>query len=222
MKESSHDPPLILPKLTLTILALMLLLSLAGCATTRVNTLAEVPPMHSHKRVQGSALRRGSGSLGRVQPEHVPVQLLLRQIPLPPRGEQLRVRHSRPSSRNGSPGSYNNLGEIRNLTNSLFQLKGEESVTTLGRFVTNSTLGLGGLFDPATSFGLERHDRGFRQDPRLLGGRLRPLPGAADLRPLVRARHGRSRRGQRHQLRDLHRDRSVSRAPATVLPSLRG
>jgi phospholipid-binding lipoprotein MlaA len=58
-------------------------------------------------------------------------------------------------------GFYNNLGEVKNLTNSLFQLKGTESVTTLGRFVTNSTLGLGGLFDPATKFGLERHDEDF-------------------------------------------------------------
>ena len=58
-------------------------------------------------------------------------------------------------------GFYNNLGEVRNLSNSLLQLKGKESASTLGRFVTNSTLGLGGLFDPATRFGLERHDEDF-------------------------------------------------------------
>jgi phospholipid-binding lipoprotein MlaA len=56
---------------------------------------------------------------------------------------------------------YSNLGELRNLTNSLLQLKGTESATTLGRFVTNSTLGIGGLFDPATSFGLEQHYEDF-------------------------------------------------------------
>jgi phospholipid-binding lipoprotein MlaA len=50
-------------------------------------------------------------------------------------------------------GFYNNLDELQNFSNSLFQLKGLEAVTTLGRFVTNSTVGLGGLFDPATSFG---------------------------------------------------------------------
>jgi len=58
-------------------------------------------------------------------------------------------------------GVYNNIAEVRNLTNSLFQLKGTESVTTLGRFVTNSTLGLGGMFDPATSFGMKRQDQDF-------------------------------------------------------------
>jgi phospholipid-binding lipoprotein MlaA len=58
-------------------------------------------------------------------------------------------------------GIYRNLGEVRNFTNSLFQLKGTDSVTTLGRFVTNTTVGLGGMFDPATSFGLKRNDEDF-------------------------------------------------------------
>jgi phospholipid-binding lipoprotein MlaA len=56
---------------------------------------------------------------------------------------------------------YSNLGEVRNFTNSLFQLKGSESLLTFCRFVTNSTLGIGGLFDPATSFGLVRHSQDF-------------------------------------------------------------
>ena len=56
---------------------------------------------------------------------------------------------------------YNNISEIRNFSNSLFQAKGKESLETLGRFLTNSTLGLGGLFDPATSLGLDRHDQDF-------------------------------------------------------------
>jgi phospholipid-binding lipoprotein MlaA len=56
---------------------------------------------------------------------------------------------------------FNNLGEIQSLSNSMFQLKGKESLTTLGRFVTNSTIGIGGLFDPATHFGLDRHPEDF-------------------------------------------------------------
>jgi phospholipid-binding lipoprotein MlaA len=56
---------------------------------------------------------------------------------------------------------FQNLGDIRNATNSLFQLKGTELATTVARFVTNSTVGLGGLFDPATHLGLERHDQDF-------------------------------------------------------------
>ncbi len=56
---------------------------------------------------------------------------------------------------------FNNIGEVRNLSNSLFQLKFTESAITLGRFVTNSTVGLAGLFDPATGLGLEEHREDF-------------------------------------------------------------
>ena len=56
---------------------------------------------------------------------------------------------------------FSNVREVRNLTNSMFQLKGSESLTTLGRFVTNSTIGLGGLFDPATSLGMLQRPEDF-------------------------------------------------------------
>jgi phospholipid-binding lipoprotein MlaA len=58
---------------------------------------------------------------------------------------------------------FNNIGEVKTLYNSLFQLKGEKALTTLGRFVTNTTIGIGGLFDPATSFGLTRYEEDFGQ-----------------------------------------------------------
>jgi len=58
---------------------------------------------------------------------------------------------------------FNNIGEIRSLTNCLFQLKGMQTLTTLGRFVTNSTIGIGGLFDPATSMGMQRQVEDFGQ-----------------------------------------------------------
>jgi phospholipid-binding lipoprotein MlaA len=58
---------------------------------------------------------------------------------------------------------FNNVGEVRTLYNSLFQLKAEKSLITLGRFVTNTTLGIGGLFDPATSFGLQQQKEDFGQ-----------------------------------------------------------
>ena len=56
---------------------------------------------------------------------------------------------------------YSNLTDILNMGNSVFQLKGKEAATTLGRLVTNSTLGLGGLFDPATKWGLKQHPEDF-------------------------------------------------------------
>lgn len=58
---------------------------------------------------------------------------------------------------------FNNIAEIRTLYNSLFQLKGEKAMTTTGRFLTNTTIGIGGLFDPATSLGMKRQNEDFGQ-----------------------------------------------------------
>jgi len=64
---------------------------------------------------------------------------------------------------------YKNVGEVRTLYNSLFQAKVKKSLITLGRFVTNSTIGIGGLFDPATSFGLGRQKEDLGQTLRVWG-----------------------------------------------------
>jgi phospholipid-binding lipoprotein MlaA len=56
-----------------------------------------------------------------------------------------------------------NTREVRTFYNSLLQMKGKKAMTTLGRFVTNSTIGIGGLFDPATGIGMERQDEDFGQ-----------------------------------------------------------
>ena len=51
---------------------------------------------------------------------------------------------------------FSNLGEIRNATNALFQLKGTEALASLGRFGINSTIGMLGLVDVATPLGIEQ------------------------------------------------------------------
>lgn len=142
------------------ILALMLSLSLAGCASDRVNTQAEVPPMHSISEVRDQrfaevadpweGFNRSMYRFNFYFDKYLFLPVVTGYEFVTPTFLQKRISSF-----------YNNIGEVRNLTNSLFQLKGMESVTTLGRFVTNSTVGLGGLFDPATSFGLERHDEDF-------------------------------------------------------------
>lgn len=57
---------------------------------------------------------------------------------------------------------FGNIGEIRNATNNLFQGKWRETATSSGRFLINTTVGIGGLFDVATKIGLpvEREDFG--------------------------------------------------------------
>lgn len=54
---------------------------------------------------------------------------------------------------------FSNLDDIRVIASDLLQLKFGQALSDTGRFTINSTLGLAGLFDPASSeFGLEKHD----------------------------------------------------------------
>lgn len=56
-----------------------------------------------------------------------------------------------------------NLMEIPTMANDLFQLKFKESAIDAGRFGINTTIGVLGLFDVATSFGLEKNFEDFGQ-----------------------------------------------------------
>ena len=56
-----------------------------------------------------------------------------------------------------------NLQEPLTLVHDILQGEGDRAATTLGRFASNSTIGLGGSFDVATGFGLERHTEDFGQ-----------------------------------------------------------
>lgn len=143
-----------------TILALVLWFSIAGCATTGTNTLAEVPPIHSIDEVKDQrfayvsdpweGFNRRMYRFNYYFDKYIFLPVVSGYEFITPVFLQKRISNF-----------YNNIGEVKNLTNSLFQLKGKESATTLGRFVTNSTIGLGGLFDPATKLGLKRHNEDF-------------------------------------------------------------
>lgn len=56
-----------------------------------------------------------------------------------------------------------NIFEFHNFTNNVLQLKPDPAAITLGRFVLNTTVGVAGLWDPATYFGLERQTEDFGQ-----------------------------------------------------------
>jgi phospholipid-binding lipoprotein MlaA len=51
---------------------------------------------------------------------------------------------------------FSNLLEVRNIVNSLLQGKGDKAVSSTGRFIFNSTMGLAGLFDVASGLGMEK------------------------------------------------------------------
>jgi phospholipid-binding lipoprotein MlaA len=142
------------------IFALMLVLSLGGCSANIVNTQSEIPARHSLNEFKDQqfaevadpweGFNRGMYNFNFYFDTYFFIPVVDSYEYVTPVFVQDRVS-----------GFFNNLGEIRNLSNSLFQLKGIESLTTLGRFLTNSTIGLGGMFDPATGFGLERHYQDF-------------------------------------------------------------
>ncbi len=58
---------------------------------------------------------------------------------------------------------FNNLGEINTIINSTLQLKFDKTLSSSGRLVINSTFGVLGLFDVATSMGIEKHNEDFGQ-----------------------------------------------------------
>jgi phospholipid-binding lipoprotein MlaA len=53
---------------------------------------------------------------------------------------------------------FSNLLEVRNMLNALLQGKGADAANYGARFLFNTTIGIGGLFDPATSLGIEKND----------------------------------------------------------------
>jgi phospholipid-binding lipoprotein MlaA len=65
--------------------------------------------------------------------------------------------------KNGITNFFRNLKEVDNTVNQLLQGKPKFAANDLGRFVLNTTIGLGGLIDVASNMGLERHDEDFGQ-----------------------------------------------------------
>ncbi len=148
-----------LNRLNLSALMMIVLLS-TGCAVNRASIPQEIPPMHTISEFNDQrfaevadpweGFNRSMYGFNFYFDKFLFIPVVNSYEYVTPVFVQKRVSNL-----------FNNLTEIRNLSNSIFQLKGMESLTTLGRFVTNSTVGLGGLFDPATSFGLDRQDQDF-------------------------------------------------------------
>jgi len=53
---------------------------------------------------------------------------------------------------------FDNIGEVGNIANDVFQWKWKQAGNDTGRLLTNSTLGLFGIFDVASKFGLDEND----------------------------------------------------------------
>ena len=82
-------------------------------------------------------------------------------------------------ARQGITNLFRNLGTPGVAVNQLLQGKPRLFLSDTGRFLVNSTLGIGGLFDPATGAGLPAHQEDFGQTFRTWGiptGRYLVLP----------------------------------------------
>lgn len=58
---------------------------------------------------------------------------------------------------------FTNLSNVNTMVNNFFQGKIKAAASDFGRLLTNTTLGLGGLFDPATAMGLAQHHEDWGQ-----------------------------------------------------------
>ncbi|MCW8899051.1 MAG: VacJ family lipoprotein [Gammaproteobacteria bacterium] len=58
---------------------------------------------------------------------------------------------------------FSNLGDIFVIINDILQFKFKQAISDTGRFIFNSTIGLYGLIDVSTEFGLPKHHEDFGQ-----------------------------------------------------------
>lgn len=65
--------------------------------------------------------------------------------------------------RRGISNFFGNLGDVNNGLNNLLQGKPRAGVSDFLRLVINTTVGIGGLFDPASRLGFDKHNESFGQ-----------------------------------------------------------
>ena len=85
---------------------------------------------------------------------------------------------------------FSNVDDIFVTANNLLQFKIKTAASDFARLLANTTLGIGGIFDVASSFGLEKHDEDFGQTLGYWGigdgaFLMLPLLGPSDVRDAV-------------------------------------
>jgi phospholipid-binding lipoprotein MlaA len=128
--------------LTRAIAGAFLVSLLTGCATTHMGTPGD--PLERMNR----ATYRFNDSVDRA---------VLRPIATGYR------KHVPQLVQDGIDNVLEHLAFPTTIVNDLLQLKIKDTLIDLGRFTVNSTLGLAGLLDPASHFGIPRNDEDFGQ-----------------------------------------------------------
>lgn len=126
--------------------SLLLMLVLTACATTQAgpNGMADRDPDEGFNRDMW-AVNQGVDTV------------LIRPV-----AEVYRTVTPRPA-RSGVSNAFRNLTEPWSFVNNLLQGKPDRALRNLGRFIVNSTIGVGGLFDHATALGIEPAPEDFGQ-----------------------------------------------------------
>jgi len=145
----------------ITHLTLGLTLFLTGCAASNAYIAPEIPPMHTVSEFSDDEIvsRTDDPWEGFNKSMYKFNYQFDRFVFLP---AVSAYETAVPGfAQTGVSNFFANLGEVRTFYNSILQAKGKKSLVTLGRFLTNSTIGIGGLFDPASSFGWKRQREDF-------------------------------------------------------------
>jgi len=132
--------------MTVRLLASAISLSLlAGCATVPGNdALAEKDPLE------------------KVNRDVWAVNMAVDKVMLKPAGSVYRAVTPKPVRHNVS-NFFANLAEPWSFINNILQGKGNRAGSNVGRFLVNSTIGVGGLFDVASKWGIHNSPEDFGQ-----------------------------------------------------------
>jgi phospholipid-binding lipoprotein MlaA len=143
-------------------------LTLSACATTGTDRLAERDPWEGFNRGVWAVNRGADKVIAK------PVTQVYRAVTPKP-------------ARDGVRNFFANVTEPWSFINNILQGKGDRAIRNLGRFVVNTTIGIGGLFDHATRFGVQPATEDFGQTLAVWGANggpyvMLPLLGPSTLR----------------------------------------
>jgi phospholipid-binding lipoprotein MlaA len=90
-------------------------------------------------------------------------------------------------ARQGIGNFFSNIDDINVFVNDLLQLKLDDALSDSGRLLVNTTIGVGGIFDFASNFGLQKHEEDFGQTLGYWGVKsgpylMLPVFGASNVR----------------------------------------
>jgi phospholipid-binding lipoprotein MlaA len=132
-------------RMLLLALTMMAMLFASGCSITPQQTVELGPPLHTAE----NTLVEGTVYASDI---YDPLEVVNTYEFIMPDYAEDRVSSF-----------VDNVYEFNNFTNNLLQLKFKQTGITLARFVVNTTVGIAGLWDPATHWGMERQPEDFGQ-----------------------------------------------------------